>query len=45
MWFFKGLPEAFKRARERDPVTFWGSVTSAIVGTVALSLKIVQAFL
>lgn len=36
---------AIKKSEQADPVTFWISLSSAIIGSTALLLSVVKSFL
>lgn len=41
----KKLFESIKKSKQADPVTFWISLASAIIGSTALLLSVVKSFL
>lgn len=41
----KAVMRVVKRAAKQDPITFWISVSSAVIGTVALTAQLVRLFL
>ena len=42
--FFEELKKSVKRARERDPITFWCSIWGILTGNVAIFLQLWRLF-